>query len=428
MRVLISGAGVAGSTLANVLARSGAHITVLEKSPAMLPHGQNVDIQGAAVTAIKRMGLLRELERHNTTEKGTQFVNPGGQPFALFPVREGSIASLTSQYEILRADLALILYNAAKEHANVNFLFDTTIKQVIANDDDGDSVCVELSSGVVERYDILVAADGQWSRVRRQCFPDDIVDVKDMGMFVAYYTIPRTPSDNDMWNIYLALGRRIVTLRPDPHGTIRAMLSCMPVTAAQKQQWQSAIRSDKERQKALVRREFADVGWQAQRLLDAVDDSPDFYFQAMQQIRMAKWSKNRIICLGDAAYAPTPLTGIGTSLAITGAYILAGELAQLGEDEHPSKAFDAYEAVFRPHVEKMQQVPWVFPGLAHPTTAWQRWLLQTFMAALSVIVSRVLSISWVAARLATSNEENDDGFPLPAYPGLDSQSVEKVSR
>ena len=414
MRVLISGAGIAGPTLAWFLAKAGARVTVVEKSQSLLSHGQNVDISDSAITVIKKMGLIDEIRRLNTTEKGTQVLDPNGQPLARFPVKAGSTASPTSEFEILRGDLAAVLYNAGKHHPDISYLFDTTVKEVVSNDDK--AVKVQLSNGEVQMYDLLVAADGQWSKVRKQCFSAECVDVVDKGMYVAYWTTPRLPSDNDWWNIYLALESRVISLRPDPHGTIRASVSLMPCNDAQKQAWQEASKGGRGMQENLLRKEFADVGWQAQRLLDTVAQAPDFYFQAVQQIRMSTWSSSRVCCLGDAAHAPTPLTGMGTSLAIIGAYTLAGELSKLGDNEHPSIALQAYESTFRPFVERIQNLPFFVPAIVHPKTAWKRWLFQTAAWA----VSKALAVPWLVNRFASSNNDN---FLLSHYPSLDDKVV-----
>ena len=414
MRVLISGAGIAGPALARGLAKVGTRVSIVEKTQAILPHGQNVDIKGSAVTAVKKMGLLDQIKRFNTREKGSQFIDPKGRPFALFPLREGSSASFTSEFEILRGDLAAIFHEATKDHPNVDYLLDTTIKEVVSNDDE--SVKVELSNGEICEFDLLVAADGQWSKVRKQCFPPESVSVVDKGMYVVYWTIPRLPSDNDWWNIYHALGSKIITLRPDPYGTIRAMFTIMPCNDSQKTAWQAASRGSRQTQQDLLRSEFADAGWQAQRFLDAMSQAPDFYFQAIQQIRMTKWSQSRVVCLGDTAYAPTPLTGQGTSLAITGAYILAAELSKLDTDEHPAKALEAYENTFRPFVEQAQQIPSFIPAIVHPETAWKRWLFQTSISA----ISKVVRIPGVGRR-KRSDDDDDDGFPLPQYPSFDAK-------
>jgi 2-polyprenyl-6-methoxyphenol hydroxylase-like FAD-dependent oxidoreductase len=413
MRVLISGAGVAGPTLAFFLAKTGARITVVEKSPSLLPHGQNVDMKGSALSVIKKMGLMDQVRRFNTTERGTQFISPEGRPFAPFPVKEGVAASFTSQFEILRADLAAILYEPTKGHPNVDYLFGTTIKEIVSNDDD--SVKVELTDGEIHEFDLLVAADGQWSKVRKQCFPPEHINVVDLGLTSVYWTVPRLPNDNDWWNIYVALRSRVITLRPDPYGTIRAMFNCMPCNDAQKKAWLEASRSDRQTQEDLLRKEFADAGWQAQRLLDAMDQGPDFYFQPIQQIKMSKWSNSRVICLGDTAYAPSPLTGMGTSLAIIGAYVLAGELSMLKDGEHPSEALEAYESTFRPFVEKSQKIPFFVPAIAHPETAAKRWLVNIFVS----VLSRVVTNPWVANKLG--DEASDDDFPLPPYSGFDDE-------
>ncbi|KAL9094427.1 MAG: hypothetical protein Q9165_003277 [Trypethelium subeluteriae] len=413
MRVLISGAGVAGPTLAWFLAKAGAHITIVEKSRTP-PHGQNVDLKGGAVTVMQRMGVMDEVRRCNTSEKGTHFINPKGQPFAPFPVQQG--ASFTSEFEILRGDLVAILHESTKHHPNVNYLFGTTIEEVIANDDD--TVKVKLSNGEVQEFHLLVAADGQWSRLRKQCFPPEHVKIIDLGMYVSYCTIPRLPSDNDWWNLYITRGSRIVSLRPDPHGTIKTMLSHMPCSDAQETAWRDAFQGDGQSLKKFLRKEFGDAGWQTQRVLDAMDEAPDFYFHVIQQIKMSKWSSSRVICLGDAAYAPSPLSGMGTSLAIVGAYMLAGELSKLDDGENPSKALEAYESRFRPFVEEEQKLPSFIPAAIHPKTAWKRWLLH----AILWIFSRILAVPWIANRLGDGG--NEDKLPLPEYPSFENKDSE----
>ncbi|KAF1931507.1 FAD/NAD(P)-binding domain-containing protein [Didymella exigua CBS 183.55] len=398
-----------------LLIQDGARIAIVEKGPALLPHGQNVDITGVAMTVIKKMGLFDEVKRYHTQEEGTQLVDHNGRPLASFPIKENSIASFTSEFEILRGDMAKILWEASRAQTSTEFLFDTTIQQVLHNDDD--SVKIELSNGSVQEFDLLVVADGQWSKLRKQVFVPESVNVIDKNMYVVYFTVPKTKTDNKWWNVYIGLQSRIITLRPDPHGTTRAMFTIMPHNEAQKIAWRNAIRAGRTKQEQLVKQEFASVGWEARRLLDAMSAAPDFYFHPMQQIKMDRWSHNRVICLGDTAFAPTPLTGMGTSLAILGGCMLAGELAQLQPDQHPMSALDAYEKAFRPFVEQTQKIPGILPGAVHPDMAWERWLLQ----------SGISVVAWAAsfpsfARLIGGNrtaEENNNGFKLPRYEKLD---------
>lgn len=168
MRVLVSGAGIAGPTVAYFLAKAGAKITIVDKAPALLPHGQNIDLQGSSISVVKRMGLLEAIRRNNTTEQGTQLVDENGRTLASFPLVEGHRMSVTSEFEILRGDLSKVLYEPTSNDPNVDYLFDTTVKKVISNDDT--SVKVQFSNGQVHEYDVLIIADGQWSGLRKQCF------------------------------------------------------------------------------------------------------------------------------------------------------------------------------------------------------------------------------------------------------------------
>lgn len=111
---------------------------------------------------------------------------------------------------------AAILHEATKDHPGIHYLFDTSIRDMIANDND--SVMVELTNGEIQSFDLLIAADGQWSKVRQQTFPPASIQVKHTGMYAAYYTIPRLPEDNQLWNVFVGLKSRVITTRPCPHG------------------------------------------------------------------------------------------------------------------------------------------------------------------------------------------------------------------
>lgn len=422
----MSGAGIAGPTLAWWLSRLGAKVTIVEKASSMLAQGQNIDVHGTALNVINKMGLLHEIRKHNTTEKGTCFVDPNGKLFAHFPV-EGSAGSPTSEFEILRGDLADVLYNAAKSLPDVEFNFGTTIEEVLENSQE--RVRVRLSSGDEQEYDILVAADGQWSRVRKQVFGEDAVTVVDKNCFCIYATVPREEEDNDYWCIYQALNSRGLSTRPDNHGTTRINFTVMPLSAEKKQVWLAAARGHDQRQQLdLLNRELGDMGWKAPRILRQLEDSKDLYFQAIQQIRMTQWHNNRVICLGDAAYAPTPFTGMGTSLAINGAYLLAGHLSRLQPGQQPSKAFEAYEAEFRPFVQQIQEIPWFVPGIAHPRYALTRWLFRRLISTVAYIVT----IPWVARKYGSQGKKFENGLvddldaPFPEFEKFETSQAVKA--
>jgi 2-polyprenyl-6-methoxyphenol hydroxylase-like FAD-dependent oxidoreductase len=177
-----------------------------------------------------------------------------------------------------------------------------------------------------------------------------------MDLTIAYFTIPKASTDDRMWRWFNAPGKRSVSLRPDRHGTTRAMLS-VAKKAAGEQEW------DMERQKIFLRDLFADAGWETPRILAGMDAADDFYFDALRQVRMPRWSSGRVVLTGDAAWCVTPLGGIGATLAVTGAYVLAQEIAR---HEDIAAAFDAYEQRLRPMVEESQGIPKLAPRLLHP--------------------------------------------------------------
>lgn len=349
-RILITGASVAGNTAAWALGRAGHDVSVLERSPTFRDGGQNIDVRGSGREVLRRMGLEQAALDRGTGEEGTAWVNGDGKIVAKFLTRDLQEDGPTAEMEILRGDLALILYDAAREHARYRFG-----DEVAAVDDQGDAVQVRFQGGGVDRFDALIVAEGVGSSTRDLVFPG-VNDQRWMDLVLAYFTIPRTGDDDKLWRWYHAPGGRSISLRPDRHGTTRAMLSVQK-PAEGEQDWEV------QRQKDWLHKTFSDAGWQASRVLAGLKHTDDFYFDVLRQVRLSSWHQGRIVLVGDAAWCATPLAGIGTTLAITGAYALAGEIA-LSQDL--STAFDTYEQVMRPMVEAGQSVPKIGPRLMNP--------------------------------------------------------------
>lgn len=258
----------------------------------------------------------------------------------------------TAEMEILRGDLARLLYEAAGQTGSCRF-----DDWVTAIDDRGGDVAVTFASGSTETFDAVVVPEGVGSATRELIFPGEN-DPRWMNMLCAYFTIPRTNDDNRLWRWYNATDRRSVSLRPDRYGTTRATLTIQ-------QPPNGELDWNTERQKAYLHERFADAGWQTPRVLASMDVTKDFYFDVLRQVRMPRWSRGRVVLAGDAAWCVTPLGGIGATLAVTGAYVLAGELA-LHDD--PTAAFAAYERAMRPMVTQGQAIPKFVPRLVHPRT------------------------------------------------------------
>lgn len=348
--VLITGASVAGNIVAWWLGRAGFDVTVVERAGEFRDGGQNIDVRGPGREVLRRMGLERTALDQGTGEEGTAWVDADGKVDAQFLTSDQDEDGPTAEMEILRGDLARLLYEPASDHATYRFG-----DHIATIDQAGDGVTVSFAGGTTARYDAVIVAEGVGSTTRELVFPGEN-DPRWMDLTIAYFTIPRTADDDRLWRWYNAPGGRSVSLRPDRHGTTRAMLSVQQPPGGE-QDW------DVARQKAWLRDRFADAGWQAQRVLDGMDDTDDFYFDVLRQVRMPRWSNGRVALTGDAAWCATPIAGYGTTLAVTGAYVLAQEL--IAAADVPA-AFAAYEEQMRPMVEDAQGVPKIAPRLMNP--------------------------------------------------------------
>lgn len=390
-RVLITGASIAGNTAAWWLGRYGFDVTVMEKAPEFRDGGQNVDIRGEAREVLRMMGLEEAVAANGTGERGTAWVDENNEVIAEFDVDESGGEGFTAELEILRGDLSRLIYEDAKKHAA--FEFGDTIDEVVQSDDGAE---VRFKSGRTERYDIVIVAEGAGSSTRDRVFEGEN-DPRWMDITTAYFTIPRGPTDTDVARWYNAPGGRGVMIRPDPKGTSRAFLT-LQVDPGGEQDWEP------ERQKAFLRERFADAGWETDRVLDAMETAPDFAFDVLRQVKMDRWSDGRVILTGDAAWCATPLSGIGTTLAIVGSYILAGELAR--SDDVIAAAMQ-YERIMRPFVEEGQGVPKIVPKLLNPQTKVGLSLLRG--------VLRVVGLPGVKDIAAKLIVRDSKGIDLPRY-------------
>ncbi|WP_181772579.1 FAD-dependent monooxygenase [Amycolatopsis pittospori] len=348
--VLISGGGIAGPALAFWLRRHGLTSTVIERAPEPRLGGQTVDLRGAGRTVIERMGLEQAARDRVTHEEGLHFVDDLDRVRASFGKDALGGDGFVTELEILRGELADLLHQRTREETE--YVFGDEITGLT---DTGDGVDVTFRSGSGRRFDLVVLADGLRSRTRDLVFAD-IARTRSFGLYTAYFTIPRAESDGQWARWYNAPGRRVVLLRPDNQGTTRASLSfLLPRPGLDRLQAPA--------QQEFLRGHYADAGWETPRVLDGMSGSPDFSFESVGQMRLEQWSRGRIAVVGDAAYCASPLSGMGTSLALVGAYVLAGEL---GRHRGHLDAFRSYETIMRPYVEQAQKVPWIAPRLAAP--------------------------------------------------------------
>lgn len=392
---MISGASIAGPTLAFWLRRYGLRPVVIERAGALRLGGQNVDVRGAARVVARRMGIEDDIRAATTGEQGLRFVDDRGRTRAEFPAGTSSSDGFTAELEILRGDLARILYDRTRD--GTEYIFGDHITGL---DEAGDRVTVSFARGESRDFDLVIAADGIRSTTRALVFGDE-PQIRELGLYMAYFTIPRTSTDDAWWRWYNAPGGRTINLRPDNVGTTRVMLSFMFEPRGY-----DRLGPDEQRQ--VLRRVYRDAGWEAPRVLAALGDAADMYFESIGQVRAPRWSRGRVALVGDAGYCASPISGMGTSLALTGAYVLAGELAR--HQDH-REAFASYERILRPYVAKAQKLPPGAPRLAHPRT---RPGIAVFNAALRLAARA--QASGVGSKILASPA---DQLEVPDYSALE---------
>ncbi len=330
--VLISGASVAGPALAYWLHRHGMRATVVERAPAVRPGGLAIDFRGSAMTVLDRMGILDEVRRHATDMGDATVVDADGATVAVMPS-----AIFTGDLEVLKADLTRILHDLTAP--DTEYVFDNSITALT---EEADGVLVEFERGPARRFDLVVGADGVHSKVRSLAFGPEKNYIQSLGYYFASFTLPNYLNLRRSGLAHLADDRtvNIFSRSDDTEARAGFMFPVGPETPPR----------DAETQRRLLSEAYAHVGWEAPRILAELAGSPDFYFDEMSRVVMNRWSTGRVALIGDAGYCSSPMSGRGTSQALLGAYVLAGELAR---SDHAT-AFAAHERVLRDYVATNQ--------------------------------------------------------------------------
>ena len=336
MKVLVSGASVAGPSVALWLGRAGHDVTVVEIAPALRQGGYAVDFRGDVnKTVLGRMGVLDDLRVLQTGGTAMRFVDESGRRLMRLPAEFAG-----GELEVLRADLSRVLYEHSRERAAYRF---------------GDSIAglrehvggvdVRFESGLEETYDLVIGADGMHSVVRRLAWPAERVTERHLGYYVAGWEVPNTVGISGDGLHYNVPGRlaSVGGDRRDP-----ALAQTLFVFRSPELRYN---RRDQDEQKAIVREHFADLGWHVPALLDGLPAATELYFDSISRVHVDRWSNGRLVLLGDAGYGAT-FGALGTGTAVVGAYVLAGELARAGGDYQA--AFGRYEARLRKAVSTTQ--------------------------------------------------------------------------
>ncbi|OTB09645.1 hypothetical protein M426DRAFT_83049 [Hypoxylon sp. CI-4A] len=412
-RILIAGAGIAGPALALTLVRSGHDydITIVERSPHLRATGQQIDLRAQGITIASELGLFEPIAARSVGESGIAFVDAAGKPKAVFGVNDSGKGqqAITSEYEVMREDVVDILYNetlnaarAAEKLPNGPRLRYEFGKFITDLQQDGFGVDIQFSDGLSERYDIVVGADGQSSRTRQMLREEKSFEFT--GLYLSYFSVPRADADTELSKCFHLSGRRIIATRTGNRSTTQVYMGTMVET----EELKLSLRKDMDEQKVMWKSLFMDCEWQNKRFMDGLDNTTDFYAQQIGQVKMDKWYKGRVVLLGDSAYCPSPITGMGTTASFVGAYVLAGELVKHGEDI--PAALEGYNKILRPFISEAQRVIPGAPWLFYPRTTWGIWLLQTCLWVVSV-----LRIDQIFHQLMPEDRGN---WKVPEYPGL----------
>lgn len=397
MKVLISGASIAGPVLAYWLSRHGFDVTVVERSPALRKTGGHaVDLFRPAMEISERMGVLSDIEAHATGTTEMIIRRPGrSRPAHLDYLK--IIGTMSDRHvEIMRDDLSEIYFNAGRD--DVEYLFGDTITSISP---DGD---VAFEHNAPRRFDVVVGADGLHSGVRRLTFGDNVSE-RFLGGYLSVVSVPKDLARDGEMTGYFKPGHMAGIYTADHLDDARAVFIFRP---GQRLDYDYR---DVERQKAQLCTAFAHTAPEVDRWLDEVPQTPTFYFDAITQLQMTTWSRGRVTLVGDAGYCPGPAVGGSTSLAVYGAYVLAAEMVRAGDDY--AAAFAAYERTMRPPVEGSRKLAAVNAKTVVPMSNWG---IRALVGTGRLISLLPLGVTQSLARLNTKGVRLYDTMPLPTWP------------
>lgn len=331
MKVLISGAGIAGPCLAFWLQRHGFEPTIIERAPRLRTGGYIIDFWGAGFDVADRMGLVPQILESGYRVRELRQVDRSGKRVGGFAVdvfddiTQGRFTSLP------RSALAQCIYGSLE--GRVETIFDESI---IGIESRGHDVQVRFERSRTREFHIVIGADGLHSQVRRLVFGEEQRFERFLGLKVAAFeSAGYRPRDELVYMIHREVGQQVgrFSMRDDRALFLFVFSDHNP-----------ELPVDIDAQKALLRAKYSDSGWECGAILEALQHSESLYMDRVSQIHMDRWARGRVALVGDAAFCVSLLAGQGSALAMVAAYILAGEL---------KRASGNYEVAFAKYQERL---------------------------------------------------------------------------
>jgi 2-polyprenyl-6-methoxyphenol hydroxylase-like FAD-dependent oxidoreductase len=390
--VLISGAGIAGPTLAFWLNAAGFKTTIVERAPGLRAGGYVIDFWGLGYDIAERMGLANELKRVGYSVREMRIVDARGERITGFGTRVFRELTGGRFVTLARADLARLLFEAVRGRTEVLFG-----DEIVGLEERPDDVWAQFGHAGARSFDLVVGADGLHSNVRRLAFGPQQQFEKDLGYVVAAFeTQHYRPRDENVYVIYSEPGQMLARFALHDDRTLFLFVFARDHDS-------SPAMPDLAAQKAMLRERFGGRGWECGQILPCLDRAEDLYFDPVAQIKMPSWSRGRVALVGDAAFCVSLMAGQGSALAMTAAYVLAGELAEAG-GQH-DEPFSRYETILRAFIDSKQTGAERFSGAFAPRTRFGLFLRNS--------VIRACAIPGVA-KLALSRDISDR-LQLPDY-------------
>ncbi|NBE93102.1 FAD-dependent oxidoreductase [Nonomuraea sp. KC401] len=338
MRAVIIGAGIAGLAAALRLRQAGWETLLVERAPERRRGGYAVTFGGIGYDGAERMGILPELKRRSFVTRELVYRKTKGERRFALSGQTITAAMGKKAFNILRGDIESALYEAVKDATTIRF--GTTITAI---EQDADAVHVTLSDGTVEHADLLIGADGLHSATRALVFGPEENYRLDMKHRVAVYMMEERPAE-------LPVG---TTGSISAGGRTFAVISVGDDRTAVF----FGYRTDPSQGKPSleeVRAIYNDMGWLVPQALEGLETADSVYFDSISQMVVDRWSRGRVVLLGDAAWCVTLFAGYGSSLAVGGADLLGATLERHGGDVPAALA--EWEAHLRPEAEKKQKL------------------------------------------------------------------------